>query len=545
MSAAAASQPRAVGESGLFTRQASGLVREIGVPAAAGMAIGSVACVNLLIAFPGFTSAFSKVDFYVPILAAGGFWLVAMLAYRYLVQAIPRAGGEYVYVSRIISPLAGALAGIATALILVFTLAANVNIAATFTPFMFTALGDAFGSSGLANVSDHLSGQLAVALVSTGILLVTGAAVMLSLKRLAQIVLAMVIVQFVALLVLALLLLTHSHGDFVSAFARYSDHPGAYDALVRLGATKGVAYGVGASAMLALLPLGILGYSGVLYSHYLGGEMRKPGRTYLYASSIGIVLLMGVWVLLWALVRHTVGLHFVQAQAGVASADPGAYAKLTGLDSGIGPLGYGLVLSGDPVSKILIGIAVPIASVAVALTFTAIVARVLLALAFDRMLPVGIAKVSQRTHAPVTAIAIVIVVSIGFCVLLSYTDITAMLSLLSLFLLLVVLGGGLAASFLAHRRPDLVLKPGQTDVARWLGVPRSTWAGALTSAIAAFAIVEIFVHRSVYLVLNAQSVTSLVVVLLAGPVVYMIARAIRRQRSDMDLGMAMQELPPE
>ncbi len=545
MSARAVPRDAAVGEGGLFTRQASGLVREIGVPAAVGMSIGSVACVNLLIAFPGFTSAFSKVDFYVPILSAGVFWLIAMLAYRHLVQAIPRAGGEYVYVSRIISPLAGALAGIATAIILIFTLAANINIAATYTPFMFTALGDAFGSSGLSNLSGHLTGQLPVALISAGILLVVGAAVMLSLKRLAQVVLAMVIVQFVALLVLAILLLTHSTADFAAAFGRYSHHPDAYRALVDLGKAKGIPYGVGVSAMVALLPVGILAYSGVLYSHYLGGEMRKPGRTYLWASSISILLLMGVWVLLWALVRHTVGLHFVQAQANVAAADPNGYGKITGLASGIGALGYGLVLSGDPISKILIGVAVPIASVAVGLTFTAIVARVLLALAFDRMLPVGIAKVSQRTHAPVTAIAIVIVVAIGFCVLLSYTDITGMLSLLSLFLLLVVLGGGIAATFLAHRRPDLVLKPGQTEVARWLGVPRSTWAGGLTTALATFAIIEIVVHRSVYLVLDAQSVISIVVVLLAGPVVYLCARAIRRQRSDMDLSMAMHELPPE
>jgi len=63
--------------------------------------------------------------------------------------------------------------------------------------------------------------------------------------------------------------------------------------------------------------------------------------------------------------------------------------------------------------------------------------------------------------------------------------------------------------------------------------------------LATFAIIEIVVHRSVYLVLDAQSVISIVVVLLAGPVVYLCARAIRRQRSDMDLSMAMHELPPE
>jgi amino acid transporter len=545
MSAAATPTEKAAAGGGLFTRQASGLVREIGVPAAVGMSIGSVACLNLLIAFPGYTAAFTKVDFYVPIIGGAVFWLIAMMSYRNLVQAIPRAGGEYVYVSRVISPLAGALAGIAMALILIFTLAANVNVAALFTPFFFTALGDAFGSSGIAGVADHLTSQGLVALLSVGILLVVGATAMLSLKRLAQIVLTMVVVQLVAFLVIGFLLATHSNADFAASFASYSDHPGAYDALITAGRANGVSFGIGVAAMLALLPVGVLAYSGVLYSYYLGGELKKPGRTYVMASSISIGLLVLVWGAIWLLMRHTAGLDFMQAQNNLNALDPDAYGRITSLDSGLGALGYGLVLSGDPISKILIGLAVPLASIGVALTFTAVIARVLLALAFDRMLPVGIAKVSQRNHTPVTAIGIVIAVSVGFCLLLSYSDVTSMLSLLSLFLVLVVLAGGIAGTFLAHRRPDLALRPGETDVARFLGVPRSTWWGGLTTALALFLIGEIIAHRSVFLVLNGVSITSLAVVLLAGPIVYMIARTIRARRSSMDLSMAMHELPPE
>jgi basic amino acid/polyamine antiporter, APA family len=546
MSTAEAARPSAAtGGDGLFTRQASGLVREIGIPAAVGMSLGAVACINLLIAFPGFTAAFSKVDFYIPILAAGVFWLIAMLAYRHLVQAIPRAGGEYVYVSRVISPIAGALAGIATALILVFTVAANVDVAALFTPFMLTSIGSALDSSAISNAAEHVTSQFAIALISVGIMLAVGAAVLLSLKRLAQIVFAMVVIQLLAFLVLAFLLATHSHADFVNSFDKYSENTGAYNSLLQLGRTNGVEYGVAVAPMLALFPLGVLAYSGVLYSYYLGGELRKPGRTFVYASAIGIGILMLVWLGIWMLLRHTAGLHFMQAQANVSSIDPAAYEHVTGLESGIGPLGYGLVLSGDPISKILIGVAVPVASVAVALAITAISARVLLALAFDRMLPVSVAKVSERNHVPFVAIAIVTTVAIGFCVLLSYANVTALLSLLALFLILVVFAGGTAATFLAFRRPDLVMRPGETDVRRWLGVPQSTWFGGATVALAVFAIIEILVHRSVYLVINAQSIISLVVVLLAGPVVYAVANTVRRQRSAIDLGMAMRELPPE
>jgi hypothetical protein len=53
------------------------------------------------------------------------------------------------------------------------------------------------------------------------------------------------------------------------------------------------------------------------------------------------------------------------------------------------------------------------------------------------------------------------------------------------------------------------------------------------------------VHSNVYGKFSAESVTTLVVILAAGPVVYFIARSIRRQRSSLDLSEAMHELPPE
>jgi hypothetical protein len=42
-----------------------------------------------------------------------------------------------------------------------------------------------------------------------------------------------------------------------------------------------------------------------------------------------------------------------------------------------------------------------------------------------------------------------------------------------------------------------------------------------------------------------ESILTLVIVLGAGPVIYLIARTVRRQRNALDLNMAMRELPPE
>jgi APA family basic amino acid/polyamine antiporter len=517
----------------------------LGVPAAVGISLASVAVVNTFINFNAGLTDFSKADMYLPLLAGAGIWLVAMFAYRHLLEAIPRAGGEYVFLSRIVSPVAGAMAGIGIAVVFTYVLAANAHFAATFTPFMLTALGSAFSSSSIANAANDVGTNLAVVLISCGVMVVVALASLVSLKRLAQIILALIAVQLLAFAALALLLATHSHTDFVNALTRFSHHPGAYHALISLGSSNGIVYGTAFAAMVGIIPFMVLNYNGVLYSYYVGGELRRPGRTYLLASAISIGVLVVVWLGVWALLRHTAGLHFMQAQANLGASDPAAYAKITSLSSQAGGLGYGLVLSGDPITKILFGVAVPVAEIAVNLAFVAVTTRVLFALAFDRLLPVSVAKVSERNHAPVVAIAIVIVIGIAFCILTTYANLSNIVALESLFFALILLAGGIAATFLAHRRPDLVLRPGESDVARWLGIPRMTWAGGLTTILALFTITEVIIHSNVYGKFSAQSVTTLVVVLLAGPVIYLIASSLRRRRNQIDLSMAMRELPPE
>jgi amino acid transporter len=532
-------------EVGLFTRKASGLVRELGVPAAVGISLASVAVVNTFINFNAGLTDFSKAEMYFPLFVAAGIWMVAMFAYRYLLEAVPRAGGEYVFLSRIVSPLAGSVAGIGIAVVFTYVLAANAHFAATFSPFMLTALGSAFSSSSVANAANDITTNLAVVLISCGVMVIVGLASLFSLRHLAQIILWLIGIQLVAFLALGFLLADHSHSDFVAAFGHYTHNPAAYQSMLAVGKANGILYGAAFAAMVAIIPFMVLNYNGVLYSYYVGGELKRPGRTYLYASAISIGVLVVVWVGVWALLRHTAGLHFMQAQANLGAHSPDAYAKITSLSSQAGGLGYGLVLSGDPITKILFGVAVPVAEIAVNLAFVACTTRVLFALAFDRLLPVSVAKVGERNHAPVVAIGIVVAVGIAFCILTTYVDLSSIVALESLFFALILLAGGIAATFLPLRRPDLAAAAGETDVKRWLGVPLITWIGGATVALALFTVIEIVSHSSVYGQFNAQSIITLVVVLGAGPVIYVIASSVRKSKNQIDLSMAMHELPPE
>ncbi len=530
---------------GLFTRQSSGLVRELGIPAATGIALASVAVVNTFINFNAGLVSFNQADMILPLLLGAGIWLVAMFAYKYLLEAIPRAGGEYVYLSRIISPALGAMAGIGICIAFTYILAANANFTATYTPFMLTSLGAAFNSSAISDAAGNVTSQGAVATISVAMLLVVGAVSLVSIRRLAQVILALVGIQLLAFLVLGWILITHSHQDFVNALASFSNHPNAYNDILAAAQKDQIPLGISIGASLTAVPFMVLNYNGVLYAYYVGGELKRPGRTYLYASVISIALLVVVWLGVWLLMRSTVGLDFMQSQAKLGASDPAAYGAITSLQSSAGGLGYGLILSGDPISKILIGIAVPAAELAVDLAFVAVVTRVMFALAFDRLLPIGLAKISERNAIPTNAIIVAVVIGIAFAILAAFVNLANIVANLALFVALIIVAGGVAATALPYRRPDLIMRPGQTELPRMAGVPVAALWGAATTLLAAIVVLLIITHPEVFGSFTFTSVGALVVVLLAGPVIYLIARQMRLSRSSIDLRLAMRELPPE
>ena len=537
---------------GLFTRQSSGLVRELGIPAATGIALASVAVVNTFINFYSGLFNFTKVDMILPLLLAALIWFVAMFAYKYLLQAIPRAGGEYIYMSRIISPAVGTMIGIATAVGFSYTLSANANFAAAYVPFGLTSLGAAFNSSALTSAASNISSTTTcltvtcspgLVICAVGLLVIVGLASVFSLRRIAQVILALVIFQVVAFLVLGWLLVTHSHTDFINALGSFSGHSTAYGDVINLAKKNGIPLGVDVGASILVVPFMVLNYNGVLYSYYVGGELKRPGSTYIWASVISLVLLIVVWVGVWLLMLNTIGLDFMQSQAQVGGTS--AYGNITSLQANAGGLGYGLVLSGDPISKILIGLAVPAAELAVDLAFVAVVTRVIFALAFDRMLPIGLAKVSERNATPINAIILAVVVGIGFTILGSVLNIANISANLALFFALVLLAGSIAATALPYRRPELIYKPGTNDVERFAGIPTATIWGAISTLLALFTVGVIIAKPNVFGAFSIASVGSLVVIFISGPIIYTIARRMRLSSSSIDMRLAMRELPPE
>jgi amino acid transporter len=530
----------------LFIRQTSGLVRELGIPAATGISLASVAVFNTFINFNAGLTLFPAADMYLPLLAAAFIWLVAMFAYRQLLHAVPRAGGEYVYLSRIVSPATGSIAGLAIAVVFTYILSTNAHFAAVFTPFMLTGLGSAFHSTALTNAASTVTTNGWIFVISLIVMAIVAALSLFSVKIVARIIFWLIAFQVVAFVLLFIVLATTSKAQFATSLASFSHHPGAYQAILSGGKAGGVVFGTSVASAIAIIPFMVLNYNGVLYSYYVGGELRRPGRTYLYASAISIGVLVVLWVGVWAVLRSHIGLPFMQAQANLGASNATAYGKITSLSSAAGGLGYGLILTSSPVIKVILAVAVPLTEIAVNLAFVTVTTRVLFAQAFDRLLPVGVAKVGERNHAPNVAITIVLIVGAAFCWITSYVaTLGNIVALQSLFFALILVAGGIAATFLPIRRKELLARTGMSEAAQAKFLRAATAIGLATTVLGLFTTAEIIGHPSAYGKFSWESTLTLIIVLGAGPVIYLIARAIRRQRDALDLALAMHELPPE
>jgi amino acid transporter len=152
-----------------------------------------IAVVNTFINFNAGLTAFPKSDMYLPLIAGAIIWLVAMLAYRYLLRAVPRAGGEYVYLSRIVSPVVGSIAGLGIAVVFTHILSTNAHFAAQFTPFLLSGLGTVFHSSAIANAANSVTSDAWVFGISLIVMVIVAALSLSSVKLVARIIFGLIL----------------------------------------------------------------------------------------------------------------------------------------------------------------------------------------------------------------------------------------------------------------------------------------------------------------------------------------------------------------
>lgn len=520
---------------GVFLRNATGLVREISPLGA--IAVGAFALsVGSALAFtvtstptlyPGSNLAVTLLLAIIPTA------LVAFL-YATLGGAMPRSGGEYIWLSRLLPGVVGFTMFWGFFLTQVVYVAVNLNIAFSFfgNGFLFL-LGTTTGSQTLIDWGTSLSEQTATFIAASILNVLILLFLMLPTRRQMRVIITAflaVVVGFVVLLVV--LALT---SDFAGSFGeRYGAG--------RLDQVYADAEAAGAELSWSLWPsLVAVAYVAqfipVTYVAMYAGEIKNAARNIrisVYgASAIFVVSLTAVTALLY----HAVGYKFMAALAFLQLNAPEQYP----FDFPFNVNYAVLLVSDSSVIVTIISLAFLLSAVLCAATILFSVTRVVFAYAWDRMFPSVLAETSRRTSTPVKASIFLAIAAEIMLYFFTYTTAFANLVFGSIAYWVLWAGVGFAAAIFPYRRRELFASS-PISQRRIAGVPVVTIAGVLLVALAAVSIPLLFWNGAG--VIDTPVAIALTAFYAGGPVFYYVARAIRR-RQGIDLSKAYKEIPAE
>jgi APA family basic amino acid/polyamine antiporter len=542
--APAADQPAVGNDAGMFVRKSSGLVREMGIRDALSVALSGINPAIVVAIFFVYLSFASNADLTLPYIAAAILMVPLTFAYGQMVATMPRSGGDFVFLSRIFHPAVGAAVGIGFLLFTFLNLGANaVNVGTLALPEFARATGEALNSHALLTFSEtlgHQSAQMisaAVVIVGCCLIAMRGAHV------LARAMFWCFAVAVVALIILVIEGLTHSNGAFQSAYD--SAHgAGAYQHVIAAAHANDVSIGGTASGFVKILPYAAIGFWGFTVGNYPAGEMKRPGRTYTWATLGGLFAGAAFLVVGWLAMKHLVGLHFLQSAAGLNGANSEALEHITG-GAPLVTQYYADLVSGA-VPKIIISGGFVIGGLMFVMAMVLISSRLLFAISFDRLLPERLADVNERTHAPTKALVVAMIGGLLFAYLTIYSTgfvhVTRNQVLIWAALFTI---GSIAATALAYRRRDLYEASPKIIGGKWLGLEPITVIGAVSAVIQGALLVIAATNESISGGYDTGSIVTLAIVAFSGVFVYAISRAYFRRSTGIDIDLAMHELPPD
>ena len=348
--------------------------------------------------------------------------ILALLGAYHIFQAsMPRTGGDYVFMSRIIHPSIG--------------LAANFAGYAFFNWFWIGDAAAVFSSQGLAqtlSVFGSLTGQtwamsaanaftpFVTFIVGTIAIVIFTLIVMFSTRLYFWIQNGAMIIAMVGVVIMVALLLSTNPTSFASAFDAYGRSQGvqaAYENLTMAGNNYWggpVPVNPLSGYTFTLIPLWFTVLFWVYGSNYLAGETKninKSGRTALFGSFF-IIFVPTLAIL--GIAYMNLGTAFLTGAGYYALGyAPNPLPVLPNLTLFIG------ILTNNPVLVWFIGIGVVSGFLLVAPQSIFAQSRQLFAYAFDRLTPAFVADVSDTWHSPVKSIIISAIGGEVFLVFLS------------------------------------------------------------------------------------------------------------------------------
>jgi len=530
----------------LFLRKATGLVRGWSVRDSLIYACLATNFVTLgLYEFTFAGPAFPNGQLITAVIISGIWVSFLVIAYTGLVVTIPRAGGDYVWQTRILGSGIGfvmAVTGWWFILWLWAPIYGNILAVQLFEP-LWATLKWTWPTGGAAWFGTH-NGVFIVSLIT---IVLAGVLVSIGMGGYAKVQRWCFIGGLVGFLVIVLLLLFNSHADFITAFNREGQslfgvknaYAATNHAAVKAGySTSPLSFGPLGPTML-LVPAMMFFILWPNWGTTLYGEVRGASdfRRVFSGMFIGLWLTVILTVICLLLIAKTFSWGFYQ---NLNSLDYNGTAQF-----GIWPYPFlftGWLVNNAAFQAILI--------LVLSLWFFGWVGtlflsstRVIFAAAFDRVLPDRAAEVSEKRRVPLYSLLLMLLPAIGLSAIYAYntTFVTYTLDA-TLVIAVTYLFSSIAVIILPLRKPDLWFASPASKV-KLFGVPIVPVAGVVTLALLVYNLYE-WLSNDLYFVNKKSSLVYMGANYVLAIVIYVAARVIRN-RQGIDLGLINKEIPVE
>jgi APA family basic amino acid/polyamine antiporter len=524
----------------VFVRKATGLVRGWSTRDAFIYAAFSINIVTLGLYIFGYGPFIPEGSLLWAVLVAGGYLVVQGITYASLIAAMPRAGGDYVWISRVLGGGLGfvlAVAGWWFILWLWVPIYANIlNV---------EVLGPLCAIIGWDSAVTFWSGDDGIFVSSVITALLASGFISMGMRRYAKLQKTCFYGGVIGLAIVMILLLVNSKSSFIANFNEQSlDLYGvenAYQATLAAGTEGYDPPDVGAFAFGATFLLIPMMAFFNLWSNWgatLYGEVRGASdfRNNIKAMGGALLATTVLAVIMFLLFAKTFGWDFYNAANN-------AYWAGT-IPTGVWPYPGLLAASflGSPVLQFLLIAVLSLWFFGWVGTVFLSSTRVIFAAAFDRALPEGVAKV-DRNGVPYVALLLMLVPSLGIAALYAYsTDFQTYTLDATLVIAVTFLGSAIAAAVLPWRRREIYMA---SPIAKYrvLGIPLITFTASLFILFLGFCLFK-WLEDDIYGVNHGGSLIFMGCLYLLAIAIFVGSRIYRR-RQGMDLSMAYGEIPAE
>lgn len=477
---------------------------------------------------------------------------VAIAALYYILAvSMPRSGGDYVFGSRLLHPMAGILAGVMSGVLL--GIVNGAWGATTWVPVglspLFTYLGAMWNNQGLMTLATTVTqpiyyGALAV-LVTVGfaaLLIVGGMRKYFVVQNVLCV--TSIITQFVIIGVLAFTdrnTFTQALNGFLATFSL------GHDQLLSTAQSLGWASPAAVSLALAF-QAGPAVYGSMFWVEFstsLGGEIKQVRRSQL----IGIVGCLLFWTVLtyvtFFLMVNMVGYEFISAHDYLILAHPEGLGSLPAVPP---YLLYVMVAGRNPLLAAIVAIGLIAGTIPTVAWALILFSRSIFAMSFDRILPSFLGDVNDRFHTPVKTMTLGAVVMLVWVVasilpqaasFASYFGVAQGFTLVVTFVVI-----GLGAMVFPYVKKDMYETACPKIFRRkLLGIPLISLLGLV---IFIYNLQDWYFLMSFpqYYGITPQFLGALVGAGIFAVVVYVAAKAYRK-REGIDIAYLFKQLPPE